>query len=390
MLPNPLAQTDSPPVDAAARPQLKLAARTTQDLRDLVRTATSAVITDEVYRSHGQWRHTLEAVKETLADLERTCESAIEAHEVDVAGVIETLVGSATAEVDAAAQRTRAQAQIEMAELAAEMAELQTVVDRLQGELHVERDRVASTNEQLDIEVAARVQAESELEGARRMCQQVVSAAESQAQGLRAESDGHKAELSLVRQQLDTARAERSKLMATFQSVQRALSLTQSMDMTFEAENTGRDRVAEAESRPQEVQGENSSDTAPEQAGLTSSPVADAQVALIEADPEAADVKQVLEQVEVMYCIDLNSSRPPLEVVDSLSGHLRYARDVSVARSSLGERDAHALFEQQLAVLLELKAGTTFGRHLSIAAHASRRLVTSARGESGTAQQTVA
>jgi chromosome segregation ATPase len=382
---------DSAPADAAARPPLKLAARTTQDVRDLAHTATSAVINDEVYRSHGQWRRTLDAVKETLASLERTCESAIEAQEAGVAGLIDTLVGSATAEADAAAQQTRAQAQVEMAEVQVAMSGLQAVVDGLQADLQVERDRLKSTKKQLDIEVGERVRAESERDEAHRVCQQVVSAAQSQANGLRAESDAQKAELALARQQLDAAHAECSKLMATFQSVQRVLSLGQSGEMALEAEQTGRDRVPPGESRPQEMRGENSSDTAPALAGLVSSPVADAQVAVIEGHPEAVeDVKQMLEQVEAMYCADLNSGRSPIEVVDALTGHLRYARDVTVARSSLGECDAEALFEQQIAVLLDLKAETTFGRHLSISAYALRRPVASAQGESGTAQQTVA
>jgi len=364
---NPVPATDNAPAAAAARPRLKLAARTTQDVRDLVQTATPAVINNEVYRSNSQSRRTLDAVEETLAGLERTWESAIEAHGAGVARLIDTLV----AEADAAAQRTRAQAQIEMAELEAEMTLLRTVVDRLQADLHVERDRLRSTNEQLDIEVGARARAESERDETRRVWQLVVSGAESQAQGLRAESDAQKAELSLARQQLDTARAERSKLMATLQSVQRALFLGHSGEMTLEAENTGRDRVTEAESRPQEVRAENSSDTAPALAGLASSPVADAQVAVIEAHPEAVEVvKQVLEQVEAMHCVDLKSGRSPVEVVDSLTGHLRHARDVIVARSSLGECDAETLFEQQIGVLLDLKEGTTFGRHLSISAYA--------------------
>ncbi|MBA2306192.1 MAG: hypothetical protein H0W08_26685 [Acidobacteria bacterium] len=389
MLPNQLSTTDSAPADGAPRAQLKVVARTTQDLHNLAQTAASAVINDEVYRSHGQWRVTLDAVKATLAGLERTCESAIEAQEAGVTGLIDTLVASATAEADAAAQQSRAQALIEMAELQAEIADLQTGVDGLKVDLQVERDRLQGINKQLDIELGARGRAESERDEARRECQQVVLAAASQAEGLRAECQAQKTELSLARQQLDAVRAERAKLMATFQSVQRALSLGQSGDMFLQTEDTGADLVRPAESYLEDVRAENKPDTALGLAGLSSSPVDDALVALIEAHPEAvADVKQVLEQVEAMYCADLNAGRSPMQVVDSLTGSLRYARDVIVARSGLDECEAKMLFEQQIAVLLDLRAGTSFGRHLSISAYTSRKPVASARGESATAQQT--
>ena len=396
MLPNPLSTTDSAPADGAPRTQLKVVARTTQDLQNLAPPAASAVINDEVYRSHGQWRVTLDAVKATLAGLERTCESAIEAQEAGVTGLIETLVASATADAEAAAQQARAQTLIEMAERQAEIADLQSGVDDLKIELQVERDRLKGTSERLDIELSARVRAESERDEARRERQQAVSAAESQVEGLRAECEARKTELSLARQQLDAVRAERSKLMATFQSVQRALSLGQSGDIFFETEETGGDRVRPAASclEPaasclENVRAEKRPDTALGLTGPASSPVDEALAALIDAHPEAvADVKQVLEQVEAMYCADLTAGRSPMQVVDSLTGSLRYAREVIVARSGLDECDAKMLFEQQIAVLLDLKAGTSFGRHLSISAYTSRKPVASARGESATAQQT--
>jgi hypothetical protein len=98
MRPNPLFTTGSAPTEApASATQLKIAARGKDDVRDLAHTATSAVVTDEIRRSHGEWCRTLDAVKETLASLERTCESAIETHEAGVADLIETLVGSASA-----------------------------------------------------------------------------------------------------------------------------------------------------------------------------------------------------------------------------------------------------------------------------------------------------
>jgi hypothetical protein len=365
MPPSPLSTFDSAPAAAAVRPQLKIGARTTQDVR---------VRKDEVYRWHDyQWRRALDAVKESL--VERTCEAAIEACEAGVAGVIDTLVTSATAEANAAAEQTRAQAKIEKAELQAEMTQRQSVIDGLQADLLVERDRLKRMRKQLDTEVAARVRSESERDEARRESLRVLSVAESEMERLRAESDAQKAELSLARQQLDAAMAERSKLMATFQLVQRALSLGTSGEL--EVEDAGRDGVLRP-GPPQEVRIEKSSVIAPALAGLASPPVADTQVAVGEAHPEAVeDIKQVLEQVKAIYDLDVNSDRSSAELVDSLTTRLRQARDVIVARSSLSERDAIALFEEQIDVMLDLMAGTSFGRHLSISAYAARGSVTS-------------
>ena len=284
MSPNPLSTIVSAPAAAAIRPPLKIGARTTQDAR---------VRKDEAYRLHDyHWRRTLAAIKESL--VERTCEAAIEACEAGVAGVIDTLVKSATAEANAAAEQTRAQAKIEKAQLQAEITQCQSVIDRLQTDL------------------------------------------------------------SLARQQLDAAMAERSKLMATFELVQRALSLRTSGDL--EIEDAGCEVM-----RPEPL------------AALPSPPVADAQVAVREAHPEAVEnIKRVLEQVQVIYDLDVKSDRSSVELVDLLTTRLRQARDVVVARSNLSERDAIALFEQQIDVMLDLMGGTPFGRHLSIAAYAAR------------------
>jgi len=289
MRPNPLFATGIAPTEAPATgTQLKIAARGKENVRDV---------------SHGEWRRTLDAVKETLATLGRTCESAIETHEAGVAGLIETLVGSATAQAEAAAQQTR-------------------------------------------------------------VSQQIVSEAESQVQALRAERDAQKAELSLVRRQLETEKAERSRLMATFQSVQRALSFAQSGDVALEP-------VTPAESRPQDKPADLRSDAAPARADLQSSPMADAQVLVVEPPPEAVEyVKRLLDEAEAMYLADLKSGRSPVEVVDRLTGILRYARDLVVKRGGFGECDAAGLFEHQITVLLDSKAETSFGRHLSISAYA--------------------
>ena len=297
---NPLFTIVSAPAAAAARPQLKIGARTTQDVR---------VRKDEAPRWHDlQWSRSVAAIKESL--IERTCEAAIETCEAGVAGVIDTLVKSATAEANAAAEGARAQARIEKAELQAEIRHCQSEIDRLQ------------------------------------------------------------ADLSLARQQLHAAMAERSRLTATVQLVQRALSPETSGEL--QVEDSGRDEVLWL-GPLQDVQIQNCAAIVPAPAGPPSPPVADTQVAVREAHPEAVeDIKRVLEQVQAIYEQDVKSDRSSTELIDSLTAHLQQARDVIVARSSLSERDTKILFEQQIDAMLDLMAGNSFGRHLSIAAYAAR------------------
>lgn len=332
--------------EAAARPQLRLAARTGSHTDPEI-TTIAAGVEEVVGRSHVQWRGTLDSVKETLATLERDCESAIEAQEAGVAGLIDTLVGKATAEAEAAAQQARAEAQIEIAGLQAEREELRRTVDALQANLQVEQDKRAAAQEQLELEFAARVRVEAKNEAAARAHQQRMAEAEAQIHKLRAETNDRKSELALVNQQLAAAKADSAKLLRTFQSLQRVLSNEQS-------ETPASDNAAEPGSFPP---------AEPEAAG-------------IEAPPEALqDIAQILTQIEDMHTADLNSGLLPMAVVDALTANLRYARETIISRSPLDPAHAEALFDQQLDVVLEVNAGSAFGRHLSIAAYAAARLM---------------
>jgi chromosome segregation ATPase len=185
MLPKSVPTTPGAPAIAADRPQLKIAPRA-QDARN-GQQDSSVVINDELSGWHGEWRRTLETMKATLADLGQACESAIDAREAEVAGLIDTLVESARAEATTAAEQTREQAQIEITRLQQSLAEVQTRADTLQRDLDAERNSVKTLKEQLEIDGAARVRAETERDEARRECLRHVSAAELQAQRLRSE-----------------------------------------------------------------------------------------------------------------------------------------------------------------------------------------------------------
>jgi hypothetical protein len=362
MRPNPLFTTGETPTEPSATvTQLKIAARgredrgtsEVEDLRHEPHAGTLAVIDGELRRSHGEWRRTLDTVRETLATLERTCESAIETHEAGIAGLVATLAGTAKEEALAAAQQTRAQAETEIEGFRQALAGHEV-------DLQEARGAVKSANEQLDIERAARARAESERDAAQRINQQIAS----QLQTARDETDSVRAELARLQKRLEAESADRSRLMTTFQAVQNALSLAQSGDVEF--------APVTLEGRPQEVPRDARSDAAPAHYDCERSALAD-PVVEIEPFPEVVEhAKRLLEQAEAMYRTDLDSGRPPIEVVDRLAAILRYSRDLVIDRWRSDVCDAAAVFEREISALLDAKAETSFGRHLSIATFASR------------------
>lgn len=275
---------------------LRIAARSPQAEREEP-ASTAGLITAEVGGLHTQWRHMLETVKETLAGLEQACDSAIEAREADVAGVIGALV-----------------------------------------------DR-----------------AESDRDEQQRQCQQQVAAAEAEAAALRSEVQAQKLELATVLQQLDAAIAERTKLQETFRLVQRAMALGTAEGIALPLHEDHRVEVPVAPPAP------------PDPVAAAPDATPDPRSALMDAHPDAAaDVSRVLDQVEAMYQLDLESGRSGIEIVESLTTSLRSARSLVATRWSSASLDAQLLFDYQMGLMLERQTGTAFGRHLGIAAYASR------------------
>ena len=203
--------------------------------------------------------------------------------------------------------------------------------------------------------------AESEQDERQRQCQQQIAAAEAEAEALRSEIHAQKIELAKVLQQLDTAISERAKLQETFRLVQRALALGTAEQIAMPVEEGTRQTAVVTPFAPAE------------QAVAAAEVIPDPQSALMDAHPEAAqDINRVLDQVEAMYQLDLDSGRSGIEIVESLTTSLRSARSLVATRWTSGSFDIQPLFDYQIGLMLEREAGTPFGRHLGIAAYASR------------------
>jgi chaperonin cofactor prefoldin len=381
MLTNPAPTTSAAQV-GDNRPSLRIAARSTPDPHE-AEPAAAVLIPHEVAQWQAQWRRTLDTVKATLAGLEQACESAIDARETEVTGLIDTLVQAAAADATTAVEQTREQAEIEIRELQQISVTLQTRVDTLQVATDAERENVKRLAAQLDNEAAARVRAETERGDLQRLYEGCVAAAELQAEALRLEIQAGNAELARARQQLEAAAAERSKLTTTFRLVQRALALSTPEDLPVPAQAEG-DAFIRPEAGAHQRPAERS--VVPETPAEAPNAGAEAQRAFIDAHPEAAaDITRVLEQVGNMYQQDVVSGCSGIESVDRLTAMLRHAGSLIETRWT-DDFDARALFRYQVDLLLEREAATSFGRHLSIAVYASRTPPPSPAPASETAQ----
>ena len=195
----------------------------------------------------------------------------------------------------------------------------------------------------------------------RQQCQQQIAAAEAEAEALRTEIHAQKLELAKVLQQLDTAISERAKLQETFRLVQRAMALGTAEQIVMPVDAAPRESAVPTPVLPAE------------QPVAVVEPVPDPQTALMDAHPDAVqDINRVLDQVEAMYQLDLESGRSGIEIVESLTGSLRSARSLVATRWSSASFDAQPLADHLIGLMLERQAGTPFGRHLGIAAYASR------------------
>jgi hypothetical protein len=69
-----------------------------------------------------------------------------------------------------------------------------------------------------------------------------------------------------------------------------------------------------------------------------------------------------------MYYLDVESESTPADVIDRFVANLRSARS-ELRQSCNSDIDSDVLFERHIMMLLDVRGGTTFARHLSIAAH---------------------
>lgn len=337
------------------------------ELRHKVATELKALFTEASQRNNDWWR-TLESIKDTLAGLQRTCEGASDkltenqsTSAAAVSELVEEFVAAATSDREAAVQRARSAAQVEM-------ARLQGLIGDLQAESQIDRDKLKTAREEIDAERGLRVRAEAACQGAREVCEQTASRFQAQLQAMHIE--------------LETEKAERAKLVAALQTVQRAVSFAEPIDPTPKPT-----RPLVPRSPSEDRESAHTTRTI-EPAPPANSPlelVDNTSVSEAQADPDLIEyAKQLLDEIEVLYWADLDARRQPADVVDRLIANLRYAHDAYARRCDSAAIGETTLFERHMTKLLDTKSETSFGRHLAVAAYecaTSSNSPTTARAE---------
>jgi hypothetical protein len=377
------------------------------DVRELAMKEMSALFTDELARRDTEWSHTVESFKEALAALERTCGAAADRlaepeapPDAAVSRIADKLAAAAAAEAESAAQRTHAEAQVEIARLhglvdraqgeltaehdalkaaRVEITRLTDLADRTQGELTAERDTLKTAREELQQEQTARKNAEAGQEKAQAIHHLVVSDLASQLQAAQSELKAARAEVTGLKHQLEAEQAERTKLVAALQTVQRAVAFADSIQPAttahaapIEIGEAGGARTGEVGAAGAELASLAAATQAaveePDASHLrlvTNPPRADTG-----SHPELLDyVTQLLAEMEAIYWADLRSEGNAADVVDRLAANLRYARDMFARRRAAYDVGDATLFEEQIAMLMDRKPETSFARHLAIAAY---------------------
>ena len=336
------------------------------DLRQLVKTELTALLTDETTRRDDEWRRTLDSFKTTLAGLERTCEAAssrlAENQPLPAAAVsdlVDRCVAGAAAEREEAVQRTRTEADAEIRRLQDLVDRLQDLVGRLQVESQTERDKLKTAVEALDKEQAARTHAETALQEAQAVSKQAAATLNAQLHAARVELDAERTQSVQLKRQVEAEISERAKLVDALQTVRRAVSFEESSGRT--PQPSGSDAVGP---------GAHQAATAPTPA----TPASKAAEAAPQPETQAqkdlvAYIDQLLGDIEAMYWADLGSHQNPSDVVERLTANLRYAHAAVVRHGGSSVTGASALFERQMMTLMDAKAETSFARHLGISAY---------------------
>ena len=329
-------------------------------LRKLAAVEASALV-DELRGRHGEWCSALKSLQATLASVDRACQAAVdEEHDPGnkVPELVERIVAAATTEADGAIRQVRAEAEREIA---------------------AHREQLQTARAELAHEQTIRLHAEAARGEAERLLAEAASAHDSQVRLMQTQLEAERAESARLWQQLDAEHVERVRLAAALDAIQRAVSSVETVRTPSELPN----HVPRIDDQPAASAHAGAViepyDAANASQGAASVPegAIDRNLTLVRtrppADAEAQDelvnyAKELLDQVEAMYCADLESSRSSADVVNRLTDHLRYARTAFARRVNAADGEP-TLFDDQVVMLLDAKATTAFGGHLAFSAY---------------------
>jgi hypothetical protein len=319
----------------------------------------SALLAREADQRHHDWCSALESIKASLASLERTFEAASgklsknsSASAAEDSELVESIVAAAARERDAAVEQVKT-------ETRGEIARLEGLEGRLRAEVLTEREHATAARAEAETLRAEREQAEAEIQEAKSETARIAAAfgtrlheVEAELRHVEAERKKEQNVLVQLRREADSANAERTRLVAAVEAVQRALAFNEpaTADRTPVVEEllvSANQPIEELDVRP---------------------PFDDAPSSEEPLDPGVSAQMDVLfVDIEQMYYADVDAKRQPAEVVDRLIANLHYAYSALCQSSRSGAPPA--LFERRMMSLVDAKGQTNFARHLSIAAY---------------------
>jgi hypothetical protein len=295
---------------------------------------------------------------------------------------------TAAAEASALAQRAQAQTQADRAELERRVQQLETERRSAHEQLHASVQLVAD-------ERTARAQAERSVETVRQALTSEMSEMRERLQKQTVAMAAQDERLSELRDQMQAGELERAKLVATLDTVNKAVqravlamdpaavsSLPVAAAQASVVPPTPAPEAGRAQASEPKKKAEPRAETAPPNASGPGTTGAATRRAAGEAQASTATPPEngaawncatdLLNQAESMYWDDLNSGLQPLEVVTRLTDNLRHAAELFIARFPAAAVDAPSIFEQYVTRAIDLHAATSFGRHLGIAAYELR------------------
>ena len=346
---------------APSKPAATLGGRTVfeeKDLRQLVETELTALMTDETTRRDDQWRQTLDSFKRALVELEQTCEVASSRSSeplpaAAVSDLVEKCVGAAAAEQEAAVQQTRIEAEAEIRRLQDLLDRSQDLVGRLEVESRTERDKLKTALDAIDKEHAVRTHVEAALQEAHATSKQVAGALKAQLHTAHAELEAERTESVQLKRQLEAVTSERAKLLDALQTVRQAVTFAATPQPISGPDAVGHDVNQTHAARTPATLAPKAAET----------PDAQGQTEFV------AYIDKLFGDIEAIYWRDLRSQQDQSDTVARLTANLRYALAAVVQQSGSSMSGASALFERQLMTLMDAKADTSFARHLAIAAY---------------------
>jgi len=311
-----------------------------------------------------------DTVKAAVAEIESAYSAILAlAREYDRAAALATeeanrRVDEVKAEADAAVQRAQLQEQIRT-------SELHEVIDRLRRELETERrNRWAAQPGKgtlSDDESSNPSNAPSSVDP-------------STVAALQAELEAARSECEELTRQLQSERAKRARFIGVVRALQQPLAVAESRPIADVPRPHGGDAAPQAEcaiaadpnhaatTLPSALDEDSTRDAEPVDLAVTER-ASDlrAETAALHFDAREY-ARQLLEELESIYTADDAAGMPPTELVTRLAGNLSYAADVFDRRTGSTHPERLA-FDRQLAIVMDERAATPFGRHLAVAAY---------------------